>query len=219
MKRLHIYRILVIILILLMFYQMILYNNKNCIVKINKEYKNVVFFGDSIIDYCDLSKYYKSKDVLINSGISGNRTQDLLNNMEKRVYQYKPNKVFLLIGINDILYRDDSSDVVNNIEKITSEIKEKFPNCKIYIESIYPINDNCPKKYPIKLSVKETNELVNEYNSKIKDLCQEKDYTYIDVHSKLIDDKEKFDSKYTNDGLHPNDNGYKVITKILKKYL
>ena len=39
------------------------------------------------------------------------------------------------------------------------------------------------------------------------------------MYDLLKDDDDNFDSIYTDDGLHPNDEGYETITKKLKKYI
>lgn len=47
----------------------------------NKE--SIVFLGDSITSRCDLNKYFPNYNVY-NSGIAGNMTKDILDNMENR---------------------------------------------------------------------------------------------------------------------------------------
>ena len=59
-----------------------------------------VFLGDSITDKYKMQKYLIDYPV-INSGIGGNRTDDVLEQLNKRVFKYKPNKLILLIGMND----------------------------------------------------------------------------------------------------------------------
>ena len=59
---------------------------------------NYLFLGDSITEYYDLDKYYPDLPV-VNSGIAGDTTEDILNDMEGRVYQYNPSKIFIYIYI------------------------------------------------------------------------------------------------------------------------
>ncbi len=179
---------------------------------------NVVFLGDSITDYYDLDKYYP-KLKKVNSGISGNKIIDIKNDMYNRVYRYNPSKVVLLIGINDILHNKETDYLLEDIKIITSNIKKNFPNCEIYIESIYPINEVCENKYSIVFDTKRTNEIVVEYNNEIKKICNKKSYTYIDMFKELSDESNMFSREYTDDGLHPNENGYNKITEVLKEYL
>ena len=201
-----------------------LINNKQK-VKIKKvvktEYKvpeNIVFLGDSITDFYDLKKYYPEYNI-VNSGISGNITTDILNNMEERVYRYNPSKVFLLIGINDLAREIPKDEIVSNIEKITKEIKENRPETEIYVESIYPINDSDDEKIYHPILVNRNNEDVVEVNTEIKKYCKENRIEYIDLYSELIDEDKNLKLEYTNEGLHISDEGYEFITKELKKYL
>ena len=62
---------------------------------------NYVFLGDSLTDFYNLDEWYDELPV-INSGISGYTTTDILDNVDKMVSIYNPTKVFILIGTNDI---------------------------------------------------------------------------------------------------------------------
>ena len=175
---------------------------------------NYLFLGDSITDFYDLDKYYKDLPV-VNSGISGNTTDDILKDMKKRAYQYNPSKVFLLIGTNDLTHDKSNEEIVEGVEKIIEGIKENRPKAEIYLESIYPVNY---KLSPKMVNVRK-NDDIKEINEKLEDYCEDNDITYIDMYDLLKDDDDNFDSIYTDDGLHPNDEGYETITKKLKKYI
>lgn len=196
-------------------------NKKPTIVKKEIINPNIVMLGDSITDGYDLDKYFGVDKLIVNSGISGNKTHDISENIRKRVYEYNPSKVFLLIGINDIIYENASSKIVyNQIDIIINEIKERLPNTKIYIESIYPVNSDWHNNYSLESrDASEANRIIIESNELLKGYCKEHGYEYIDVYSSLVDSDNNFDRSYTDDGLHPNERGYEVITKILKKYM
>ena len=187
---------------------------ENEIVFLENDYTNYLFLGDSITDYYDLDKYYEGLPV-VNSGISGNTTEDILNDMKARVYNYNPSKVFLLIGTNDLVKDTSVDDIVSNIEKIISEINANKPQTEIYVESIYPVNDNINED----MVSNRNNKDIMKINNKIKKYCEYNSCTYINMYDKLLDDDKNFNEKYTDDGLHPNSKGYEVITKELKKYL
>ena len=176
-------------------------------------YTNYLFLGDSITDFYDLDKYYDNFPV-VNSGVSGNTTDDILNDMKNRVYSYNPSKVFLLIGTNDLIYDKSIDDIVSNIKKIIEEIKENKPQVEIYLESIYPVN----KKINKDMVAARNNKDIKKINKKLNEYCENGNCTYIDIYNILIDG-ENFSQEYTDDGLHPNDKGYEVITRELKKYL
>ena len=194
--------------------------------EVEKVPDNYLFLGDSITDFYDLDKYYKDLPV-VNSGISGNITDDILKDMKKRVYQYNPSKVFLLIGTNDLI-RDKSNEeiveavngkniylIVEGVEKIIKGIKENRPKAEIYLESIYPVN------HDIKNSRAENRENsdIKEINEKLEDYCEDNDITYIDMYDLLKDDEDNLKEEYTKDGLHLSDKGYEVVTEEIKKVI
>lgn len=178
----------------------------------NKE--SIVFLGDSITSRYDLNKYFPNYNVY-NSGIAGNMTKDILDNMENRVFVYNPTKVFILIGTNDLVYSGlDNDGIKNNIEEIINKIYEKNSNTKIYLESIYPVNNSLNKE----IVETRTNDNIKDLNNKIEKICNNK-CTYINMYDNLTDKNGNMKRIYTVDGLHLNKIGYKVITNKLIKYL
>ena len=88
--------------------------------KVEKEVQvvpdNYLFLGDSLTDYFDLETYFPGQPV-VNSGIAGNTTDQILASMKTRVYDYNPSKIFLLIGTNDLRDGKAQEAVVQNVEK------------------------------------------------------------------------------------------------------
>lgn len=177
---------------------------------------NFLFLGDSITDFYSLEEYYDNLPV-VNSGISGNKTTDILNNMKERVYQYNPTKIFLLIGTNDLDSTDeDIVDVTfDNIKKIVNEIRENRSDATIYVESVYPVNSTIENN-----SVSNrTNKKIRNLNKKLSSYCDGENCNYINLYDDLIDDEGNLKEEYTEDGLHLNSLGYVVITRELLPYL
>lgn len=176
---------------------------------------NYLFLGDSITDFYDLDEYYEGLPV-VNSGIDGNDTQDILDDMENRVYQYNPSKVFLLIGTNDIDHGDSLDSIVDRIEQILLEIRENRPYAELYLESIYPVMEG------ERAVNSRTNEKIITINKRLEDFCKKEEITYINMFDLLVDsssEKVQINPDYTKDGLHLSDEGYEVVTNEVKKYL
>lgn len=190
---------------------------KKVIVK-EKLDNNYVFLGDSITEQYTLDKYYSDMPV-VNSGIGGNMTKHILNDMNERVYKYNPSKVFLLIGTNDIEFGDSNDLAISNIEKIIQGIRKNRPNSKIYLESIYPVNGTEDKKIDKNMVGIRTNEIIKDINLKLKKICTKEKCTYIDLYSELIDENGDLKLEYTREGLHLSEKGYEKVTDILMKYI
>ena len=176
-----------------------------------------MFFGDSITSGYKIEEFYPKNNV-INSGISGNVTNDLLERMDD-VYRYNPSKVFLLIGINDLNREKSIDEITKNIQKIINNIKANRKYTKIYIESVYPINRNVFEEKNYSFNEKINNDIIKELNNKIKILCKENKIQYIDVYNNLLDNDGNLKDIYTNEGLHLSDLGYFKVTTSLNKYI
>ena len=209
---------LILAILIFICFHFVTFNHHKVKIKTVTNYKdkiaeNLVFLGDSITDFYDLDKYYPDHNV-VNSGINGNVSQDILNDMYNRVYKFNPSKVFLLIGTNQLM-NDDDEKIVNDIKTILTKINEVRPQTEIYVESIYPVNKDLDE---LMVKTRENNRIVS-LNKKIKKMTKEfKNTQYINIYDDLLKD-DKLNSDYSDDGLHLNDNGYKVVTNIIKKYL
>lgn len=180
--------------------------------EVEKVPDNYLFLGDSITDFYDLDKYYKDLPV-VNSGISGNTTDDILKDMKKRAYQYNPSKVFLLIGTNDLDLKHSKEDIIKNIEEILEDIRNNRPKAELYLESIYPVNHDIRRN---NAGNRENND-IREINKELKKYCKKNKITYIDMYDLLKDEEGNLKEEYTKDGLHLSDKGYEVVTKEIKQ--
>jgi lysophospholipase L1-like esterase len=181
--------------------------------------ENFVFLGDSITDWCPFEGLYEDSVPIVNSGKAGYRTFELLPELEELVYQYNPTKVFLLIGTNDLNTNTGEDELVDNIEKIIKRIKKHRPNCKIYVQSIYPVNRSDDEKIDMDTVSKRENKVIQKVNKNIKQICNKHNVTYIDVYSHLIDEDGNLKTAYTTDGLHLSNLGYLKVTKVLDPYV
>lgn len=204
-------KVLFIIILLVFLYDRYLLLKRDIRIKRGE---NIVFLGDSLIARYDTNLYFRSFNV-INSGIGGNMTIDILNNLESRVFKYNPKKVFIVVGTNDIAYSNLSLiEIKDNINTIIDKIKEYDSNIDIYLESIYPVIEDLNED----IVYHRRNKTIIELNGYYKDLCSTK-CTYINVFDRLIDKSGNLKSYYTKDGVHLNKLGYLKVSKILYKYM
>lgn len=209
---------MIVIILGFIMYHYITFNHHKVKIKTVTSYKdryiipeNILFLGDSITYRYDLEKYFPNNNV-VNSGINSDTIDDILSDMYNRVYKYNPSKIVLLIGTNDML-NEENYEICSGIENIIIQIHNKLPYARIYVESIYPVNNSLDN-----MIVKDRqNDKILELNKMIKKLCKRIDYTkYIDIYSSLIKDNQ-LNEKLSDDGLHLNDEGYGIVTKIIDK--
>ncbi|MEH7088114.1 GDSL-type esterase/lipase family protein [Priestia megaterium] len=170
---------------------------------------DVAFIGDSITDHGEWNELFPEK-VVINRGISNDNTNGVLNRLDE-IAEKKPKKIFILIGINDLLYNTDANKIVSNYKRIVKGLKEQSPNSELYIQSVLPVNNEIYGS-----SIK--NEDVKSINSKLKIIAKNEDIPFIDLYSALSKN-DQLEEKYTIDGIHLKGAGYEVWKKQIDEFL
>jgi lysophospholipase L1-like esterase len=170
--------------------------------------KNVVLLGDSITEGFKVATYFPDRHVL-NRGISadviGNAlpktdNRGILRRMDESIFDCSPRDVFILIGINDLGSGHKPEAIEAGYREILEKVKKRMPGVRVHIQSVLPTRGNYAKH----------NKNVIDTNDRLKKLAKEFDYDYIDLHSKMTDEKGELKKEFTADGLHLKDPGYKV---------
>jgi lysophospholipase L1-like esterase len=60
-------------------------------------------------------------------------------------------------------------------------------------------------------------EKIVRLNEMIKTLALQNGFTYCDYYSSLVDDRKGLKGSYSEDGVHPNLEGYKVMKRIVER--
>ena len=181
--------------------------------------ENYLFVGDILTKEYDLKDSYKDYPV-VNSSNETLTTHELYNDLKNYIYIYNPSKVFIEIGTFDFTRDDSTVTIVKYMSSIIKEIKKNRPFAEIYIESIYPINDSDDEIIKSEEVDGRTNAVIENANNSIKEICEENDVTYVDLYSDLYSEEDEgLKLEYTTDGFHLSEEGYKVITTKIKRYL
>jgi len=170
--------------------------------------KRVVFFGDSITDIWHLDQYFPGKPY-INRGIGGQTTPQMLVRFRQDVIDLHPKVVVILAGTNDISgntgpIRDE--DIEANYKSFYELARAN--GVRIVFSSILPVHNYTDKakdffaQRPMSL---------NEW---LKKYCAENKIVYLDYFPALADDKGLLKKELADDGLHPNDAGFKIMAPL-----
>lgn len=177
--------------------------------------REIVFLGDSITDWCQWSELFQNVKIK-NRGIGGDRTGGVLLRLDE-ILSSSPEKVFIMIGINDLAHGTDFQDVFENYKLIVQRISEKSPETKIYIQSLLPVNKQLlAKYYPMS---KITGENIRKLNNSLEDLSSKSQLNYIDLYSLFKADEDQLDERFTYDGLHLNGTAYLIWKSAIENYV
>ena len=174
----------------------------------------VVFMGNSITEgWSNFNENFFIENPFINRGISGQTTPQMLIRFRADVVNLKPKTVVILAGINDIAGNTGPITIENTAENIISMTEiAKANNISVIICSTIPAID-----FPWSPGLKPGPKVI-KLNSILKKYCEENGVAYADYYSAMADDKGGLKvPEYTSsdDLVHPNLEGYKVMEKII----
>ena len=95
---------------------------------------DIIFIGDSIVEYYPLQELLQTNKVLINRGIRGYKTDLLLDNLDAHLFGSALDKVFILIGTNDIGKEMPQPETLANLEAVIQEISRDYPLAQIQLQ-------------------------------------------------------------------------------------
>ena len=178
---------------------------------------DILFIGDSIVEYYPLQELFGTSKTIVNRGIRGYQTGLLLENLDAHLYGGAVDKIVLLIGTNDIGKDVPVNEALNNLESIIQSIARDYPLTEIKLLSILPVNEREEYKQTVYIR---TNEKIQEWNQAYKELASAyMQVEFVPVFDRLTDQAGQLKKEYTTDGLHLSVAGYQVLTKALKDYL
>jgi lysophospholipase L1-like esterase len=171
-----------------------------------------VFFGDSITDIWKLENYFPGKPY-INRGIGGQTTPQMLVRFRQDVIDLHPKVVVILAGTNDIA--GNAGPMRNeDIEANYASFAElaRASGIRVVYSSILPVHSYTERSKDF--FAQRPMSRVLELNRWLKDYCEKNNIVYLDYFSAVVDDKGLLKKDLADDGLHPNDAGYKIMAPL-----
>ena len=196
----------------------------------SKDETRVVFIGNSITsDWANhgFEKIFLGKPY-INRGISSEHTPQILCRFRPDVIALKPKVVVILAGTNDIWFAH-LHDVLgitrpSTFQAITENIVSMAEMARandilVVLASLAPVHDykkdNDGKQ--INLTAERPPDEIKALNEWIKAYAARSGHTYLDYHSAMVDKRGLLKEELSDDGLHPNDNGYAVMAPLAEQ--
>lgn len=195
------------------------YREENKAVK----YGQTVFTGSSLMEMFPINKLlaeHNDSEIVYNRGIGGFVSRELLEVIDVCAIDLKPSKIFINIGTNDL--SDSSipiSELIENYDKIISEIETKLPNTIIYLMAYYPVNYEAADENMKECLKIRNNEKIRIANTEVKKLAEKHSQRYIDINKNLMDEQGRLRAEYTIEGLHINEDGYRAVYHDIITYV
>ncbi len=173
----------------------------------------VVFMGNSITEgWKDVDPDFFKDKPYINRGISGQTTPQMLVRFRADVVNLKPKVVVILAGTNDIAGNTGPVTLEMIEDNIASMVEiAKANNINVVLCSVLPAYD-----YPWKSGLQPAEKIV-ALNKWIKDYSEKNKIIYADFFTPMADERNGLKKEYSEDGVHPNKDGYDVMTPLVEK--
>jgi acyl-CoA thioesterase I len=189
-----------------------------------------LFTGDSITQGAKHTQGYRSypeifgermrwelgrtRDIVINTGISGNTTRVILDDFDWRVRQFKPSVVSLMIGTNDCAETRNISPEVfgNNLDYLLNLIRD-INSVPVFHTPNVIIREKAPERARL-----------DEYVKVMRNIAEQKQVILVDNYAWWQNEIENFGEaavfrKWLNDPLHPNGAGHAEIARLMFRKL
>ena len=190
------------------------YQNLNCI---SIKDPDVLFLGDSIVEYFPLYELLKTPKTVINRGIRGYRSDLLLEHLESFLFGQAVDKIFLLIGTNDIGKEIPQQETVKNVENIIQTITRNYPLAEICLLSVLPVNETATYKKRVH---RRSNQKIQALNHAYQELASAyMNVTFLNIYDNLLDEAGQLKESFTTDGLHLTVAGYQVLAERIAEQL
>jgi lysophospholipase L1-like esterase len=180
----------------------------------------IVFAGDSITEGYPLLELFPRTLPLYNRGIGGITSVELLENLDVHILDLKPKKLFLLIGTNDLGEGASVEETAETINKICVRVINTYPETKLFLISVYPVDNSREAGRTVQGPPTRTNEAIRQLNQVLQKYSGSiAGLEFLDIHSLLVNNEGNIQEAYSTDGIHLSIEGYQLATNFLMPFL
>lgn len=172
--------------------------------------ETIVFTGSSSIRmWKDLPQLFTDLQIL-NTGFGGSQSSDLLHYLDTLVLQYRPSKVFIYEGDNDLAEGKRPGQVLRTQQTIIEKIRGARPTAEIVLLSAKP-----------SISRWKLRRKYRRLNRRLARLARsEEGIRFVDVWSPMLLDRRTLKQElFIADGLHMNAEGYALWLEVIAPLL
>ncbi len=179
----------------------------------------VVMMGNSITEFWyELHPAFFTSNNLVGRGISGQVSSQMLARFRQDVINLKPRIVIINCGTNDIAENNGPYDEDITMDNIKSMTELALTHgIEVVLTSVLPCDEFCwnTSVKDVVTKIKHLNERIESYAAAFKS----HQVHYLNYFPSMTLDGQSMNKHYTDDGVHPNSDGYDVMEIRLKEML
>jgi lysophospholipase L1-like esterase len=184
------------------------YKSENAAV-LKGAHPTAIFMGDSITEGWRAGDPSLFNHAVLDRGISGQTSPQMLVRFYQDVVALHPRAVHIMAGTNDVAGNTGPSspeDFKNNIRAMVDLAKTN--HIRVILASIPPA-----ERFPWRLDIQPV-EQIQQLNAWLRQFAEQHKLIYADYYSSLTTPSGAFRAELSNDGVHPNSDGYAAMRPI-----
>jgi acyl-CoA thioesterase-1 len=180
--------------------------------KLDSSKPRVVFFGDSITDFWRLNEYFPDRDY-INRGIAGQTTGEMLQRFKADVIDLHPAAVLILAGTNDLAREIPVTAIESNYQEMADLASAN--KIKLIFASVLPVSDHHKDQNPAyERTPGRPPASIRALNDWLQSFCSQRNFVLVNYFPALVDENGQLQVDLSDDGLHPNAKGYRLMAPL-----
>lgn len=172
-----------------------------------------ILLGDSISLWFP-PDFLPPERIWLNQGISGETTYGLMRRIPL-LDQTRPEAIFVMIGINDLLRGIKDRELLENQRKIIRDLRWNHPQASIVVHSILPHSGPSATWEGRNRLLAVSNDRIRNLNRQLKAIALEEGGHYLDLQPLFTDENGYLRRSLSTDGLHLNREGYLLWSSAL----
>lgn len=165
----------------------------------------ILFIGSSSIRMWKTDKWFPGKGI-INRGFGGSQIEDSTHFADRIVFPYAPTTIVLYAGDNDVAAGKSAETVYEDYMKFVVLMHAKLPETRIVFIAIKP----SISRWKLAPEMDKANRLIREHTKLVDHLA------YADIWAPMLgDDGKPRKELFAKDGLHLNDEGYRLWKEVV----
>jgi len=153
----------------------------------------------------------------LNQGISGETAAGLRKRLNL-LDEVRPEAIFVMIGINDLIRATDPQSILEEQRAIVRYLKAKHPQTQIVVQSILPHSGSGATWEGRDRLLAIPSDRIQRLNRDLQAMAQAEGVAYLDLWPLFSDREGLLRLELTTDGLHLNDQGYIVWGAALQLF-
>lgn len=189
------------------------YQDANAVLPAASDHR-VIFFGDSITELWGLRVPDLFTNDVVNRGISGQTTLQMIGRFRADVIVLHPKLVHIIAGTNDIAGNTGPT----SLERIESNIETMVDLAQLHGVKVIIGATPPAAKFSWRPEI-DSVATITAYNVWLKAFAERKGVTFIDYNAALNDGTGGIPAALSEDGVHPNAAGYAVMNPLVRKVI